>query len=916
MKKTISSLWSPYDDKTTQTRPIMLRLMIPLCILIALCALGTGVLAYQQHQHFLFDASNRKINELSHDMETLLEAQSSGMLLTITSMARDPRVIDALRERNSQKLLMQWQEIFEIMKEQNHLTHFYFMDKNRVCLLRVHKPGKKGDVIDRFTTMQAKWSRKSASGLEIGPLGTLTLRVVVPIMVKNELIGYIELGKEIEDVLQNLHSQPNLHLIMVLHKTYLKQMQWEEGMAILDRESDWNLLKNNVMIYSSFKNISHEIMELCDFKAGSTYKSDDTKEVSSQGSTYRVSVSAIKDVSRKEVGNLIIVNDITKENYEFFDAMTIGGLIAFGIIAVIVGLIYLLLRRTDEWIKDQQHHLLESNTLLNTIIDTIPIRVFWKNRSLNYLGCNAIFANDAGYKRSEELIGKDDYQMVWSAQADLYREDDREVMTTGEAKLFYEEPQMTPDGKMIWVHTSKVPLKNKYGEIFGVLGTYEEVTDKKEMENQLCMNAKRLNEAQHFARMGSWELDLINNTLVWSDEVFAIFEINPIEFRATYEGFLNGIHPEDREMVNYVYQNSLVTKQGYEITHRLLMNDGRIKWVHEIGMSEFDKEGNAIRSIGTVQDITERKNTEDQINQLAFFDPLTGLANRTLLIDRLHQAMVAGDQNSPFWALMFIDLDNFKSLNDTLGHGVGDNLLKQSAQRLMECIRDGDSAARLGGDEFVVLLSNLGSDESHAAVLSRLVAEKILAVFNQRYQLDSITYRATVSIGITLFRGDAVSVDELMKQADLAMYKSKEAGRNTLSFFDPKMETSLRERTLLEEEIRFGIQEEQFELYYQPQVNSDGRVYGVEALVRWNHPARGVVSPAEFIPIAEETGLILPLGTWILKRACSQIAQWSMQETFENLTIAVNVSARQFSQSDFVETVLIDYHGCPGAHRP
>lgn len=330
--------------------------MIPLSLLIVVCTLGTGILVYQLHQHSLYNTSTRNVNELTHNMEVLLNEQSSGMLLAVTSMASDPRVIEALRERNSQKLLMQWQEIFETMKEQNHLTHFYFMDKDRVCLLRVHKPAKKGDVIDRFTTMQVKWSRKSAWGLEIGPLGTLTLRVVVPVIVNNEIIGYIELGKEIEDVLQSLHSQSNVHLMMVLHKSYLKQTQREEGMAILDREGDWNLLKNNVVIYSSFKNTPKEIMSLCDSKAGLTHKYDDAKEISSQGSTYRVSVSALKDVSRKEVGNLIIVNDITNENLEFFDAMSIAGLIGLGIIIVIVGLIYLLLRRTDEWIKEQQQH--------------------------------------------------------------------------------------------------------------------------------------------------------------------------------------------------------------------------------------------------------------------------------------------------------------------------------------------------------------------------------------------------------------------------------------------------------------------------------------------------------------------------------------------------------------------------------
>lgn len=776
MKKTISSLWSPYDNKALQIKPVMWRLMIPLSLLIVVCILGTGILVYQLHQHSLYDTSTRNVNELTHDMEVLLNEQSSGMLLAITSMTSDPRVIEALRERNSQKLLMQWQKIFETMKKQNHLTHFYFMDKDRVCLLRVHKPAKRGDVIDRFTTMQAKWSRKSAWGLEIGPLGTLTLRVVVPVIVNNDVIGYIELGKEIEDVLHNLHSQSNIHLMMVLHKSYLKQTQWEEGMAILDREGDWNFLKNNVVIYSSFKNTPKEIMSLCDSKAGLPYKYDDAKEISSQGSTYRVSVSALKDVSRKEVGNLIIVNDITNENLEFFDAMSIAGLIGFGIIVVIVGLIYLLLRRTDEWIKNQQQHLVASQNRLEQLAQHSRSIVWEVNEHGVYTYVSDVVCEVLGYD-ADELIGKYFYDFHPSSGRDAFKQAAMEVFARKEAFTNLRNQVISKEGMIVWLMTNGLPV---------------------------------------------------------------------------------------------------------------LAHDGRLSGYRGIDI-----------------DITQWQKAEEQINQLAFFDSLTGLPNRALLIDRLHQAMALGDRNGEFCALVFIDLDNFKTLNDTLGHSVGDNLLKQSAQRLVKCIREGDSAARLGGDEYVVLLSNLGIDESHAAISSRLVAEKILTVFNEVYQLDELTYHSTASIGISLFRGDAMSADELMKQADLAMYKSKEAGRNTLRFFDPKMETSLRARTLLEEEIRQGIQQEQFELYYQPQVYSDGRVYGAEVLVRWNHPVRGVVSPAEFIPIAEETGLILPLGEWILKRACRQIAQWSTEEMFEELTVAVNVSARQFSQSDFVNTVLM-----------
>lgn len=987
---------------------------------------------YQQHRHYLHDSFHNNITELNHDMEILLNEQSSALSLAIKPIANDPSVLKALRERDSNTLLMQWQEVFAKMKAENSLTHFYFLDKNRVCLLRVHNPGKKGDVINRFTALEAEWTRKRSSGIELGPMGTLTLRVVLPVIVDNELIGYIELGKEIEDVLHELHFHSYNHLAVVLHKEGLKRSDWEEGMRLLSREGDWDLLKKDVLIYSSLENIPHPLIVMMNHRLEMQHRDETVdEEIYAEGNSYRASMVKLQDVSGKEVGDLFIINNVTNENVEFFDATMIGAMVGFLMITAVMAFVYLLLRRTDEGIKKQQNYLyesqqrleqlarhsrsiawevdaegkytyvsnvvyevlgytseeligtyfydlhplsgrdafqkaafevfarresfsnlknqavtkdgiiiwlmtngipilapdgkllgyrgndtditawqkaedaiIESRNLLNTIIDTIPIRVFWKSKTLRYLGCNTLFAHDVGLESPQELIGKDDYQMTWAPQADLYREDDRSVMESGESKLFYEERQTTPTGENMWLSTSKVPLKNSAGEIIGILGTYEDITPQKEMQLNLLLNAKMLNDAQHFAHMGSWSLDLKENRLVWSEEVYRIFEVDSEYSEANYETFLNRIYPEDRDLVNSAYMTSLSTKQPYEVTHRLLMEDGRIKWVHESGKSEFDEEGKPVRSIGTVHDISERKIAEEEITRLSFFDSLTQLPNRTLLIDRLNQARVLSERNQQFGALLFIDLDNFKTLNDTLGHGMGDLLLQESSKRLVGCVREGDSVARLGGDEFVILLTGLGSDEKYAASVCESIGKKILSLLSESYVLEGIPYQSTASIGITLFNGDEVSDDELMKQADLAMYKSKEFGRNSLSFFDPQMESSLKERALLEEEIRRGIEEKQFILYFQPQVLQDGKAYGVEVLVRWNHPQRGVVSPAEFIPIAEETGLILPLGEWILKTACYQIARWADHEMFKSLSVAVNVSARQFSQKDFVEQVL------------
>lgn len=301
---------------------------------------------------------------------------------------------------------------------------------------------------------------------------------------------------------------------------------------------------------------------------------------------------------------------------------------------------------------------------------------------------------------------------------------------------------------------------------------------------------------------------------------------------------------------------------------------------------------------------------EDKIKRLAFYDPLTGLANRQLLLDRLHQAFTFSARSGREGALLFIDLDQFKDINDTLGHAIGDLLLQQTAQRLQACMREGDTVARLGGDEFVVMLEDLSRRPIDAATQTEAVGEKILATLGQPYRLATHEYRSTVSIGATLFSDHGNSGEELLKRADIAMYQAKQAGRNALRFFNSTMQDTINTRTSLVTELHKALESNQFHLYYQIQVDSSNRPLGAEALIRWLHPERGPISPAQFIPLAEETGLILPIGLWVLETACTQLKAWEQDALTRDLILAVNVSAKQFRQVDFVAQVqsLIERH--------
>ncbi len=304
--------------------------------------------------------------------------------------------------------------------------------------------------------------------------------------------------------------------------------------------------------------------------------------------------------------------------------------------------------------------------------------------------------------------------------------------------------------------------------------------------------------------------------------------------------------------------------------------------------------------VSTFTDISQLKEAQAKIHSLAFFDPLTQLPNRRLLLDRLHRAVALCARRKSCGAVLLIDLDNFKLLNDTEGHEAGDLLLVEVARRLKNCLRDQDSLAHQGGDEFTIVLEDLGQELQEAASRAELVAEKILQSLRETYQLGLIEYHSQASIGVATYHEASDNAEDILKRADTAMYRAKAEGRNTVRFFDPAMQATLEHRIKLEAELRHALPGGELQLYYQAQVDGAGKVLSAEALIRWQHPQRGLVSPMQFIPLAEESGLILPIGAWVLETACAQLKEWEKHPVSRELKLAVNVSARQFRQDDFV----------------
>lgn len=432
------------------------------------------------------------------------------------------------------------------------------------------------------------------------------------------------------------------------------------------------------------------------------------------------------------------------------------------------------------------------------------------------------------------------------------------------------------------------------------------IIKRQQMQEQINLSNERVELALSGADLGLWDLNVQTEQLVINTRWANMLGYKLNEVAHTLSAFKALIHPDDATHAIKMLDMHLAGEvEELNVEFRMRHKDERWLWVQCKGrVVSRDAFGRPLRMVGTHMDITERKTFDEEIKRLAFYDVLTGLPNRRLLIDRFERALVASERNMQYGALIFIDLDNFKTLNDTLGHDKGDILLVQVAERLKDCLRDSDTVARFGGDEFVVMLDQLDMDHASAQQQVEAVGEKIIHSLNLAYDLKGVPYFSSPTLGATLFNGLFDSVDDSLKRADMAMYQAKNAGKNCLRFFDQHILSDLLNKTTLAEDLRNAVRDKQFYLSYQPQINIDGKITGAEALLRWHHPKRGMVSPIEFIPLAEENGLIIQLGSWVLETGCQQLVEWSKNTETAQYSLSINVSARQFHQHDFVEQVL------------
>ncbi|MBU0753421.1 MAG: EAL domain-containing protein [Gammaproteobacteria bacterium] len=790
------------------------RILLPLALALLFLLSAFAYSIYRTERAWIEESTGRELKTIQASLGNILKLRGDKLHMALDQLDRDPRLRPMLRTGDRGVLRDGYADLFAQLKREFGITHLYFIRPDRLTLLRLHQPERFGDRIDRYTLREAERTGHAFAGMELGPIGTLSLRAVMPVRDGSELLGYVELAEEVQDVVQDITRIFGSEGFVTIHKDVLSRPDWEEGMRMLGRQPDWDRFPHSVMTFATLAQVPPGLGRL--LPEGQHPQVVPAAKLEQGDLVYQSGFVPLTDAGGRDVGDLVVLRDVTAAMAH--TRQTVGSLVAAAAVvaALLFLLFYLILGRAKNALAMSRNRLIAETG--------------------NYARLQA--------QRIEELT-------TW---VDERTRTDEQLRIA--ASAFESQEAMfvtTPDGVIL-----------------------------------------RINQA--FTTLTGYD----------GDEVIG----------QTPALLKSGKH--DAGFYRQLWQALAADRcwQG-EIWNR--RKDGSLFPAWQTISAVVDGEGRISHYVSAFSDMTRHKQAEADIQQLAYYDQLTGLPNRRLLLERLGQALATSARDGRHGALLFIDLDHFKMLNDTRGHDVGDRLLVEVARWLQGCIHEGDTVARLGGDEFVVMLEGLSEDGRAAATQTEMIGERIRSTLDRECAFAAADGNAEVagdhhcsaSIGVDLFLGHRETTENLLKHADVAMYQAKAAGRNALHFFDPAMQARLEGRAALEADLRRALSLGQLELYYQVQVGPADSVLGAEVLLRWNHPLRGVVSPVDFIPLAEETGLIVPIGHWVLEMACHQLRKWQDDPATRDFVLAVNVSARQFRQPDFVDQVhaVLDHTG-------
>jgi diguanylate cyclase (GGDEF)-like protein/PAS domain S-box-containing protein len=755
-------------SKNSVSTNLKASILLPLFVVLVLIISLFVYLHIYQEEEYLEEYMGAQFLSAQQAFDAGIQADTRKFTSALTTLTSNVEIKKAMISGDRDALYEHSLSLFNTLQKECDVTHFYFHTPNRINLLRMHQPKRYGDKIDRFSILNAESTGQPESALEIGPLGLFTLRVVLPWYDKGKLIGYVELGEEIEHLYKLVKNISDIDIYVLINKEVLSRENWASGMKMLNRQTQWDFLPESVISFST--------LEINDARTVATLIEPDNieKTVNYSGSAhiFRTKSSTLYNAGEpdKKIGNMIFLKDISdikqhNMNHIIF-FISIGSLIG----GLLFLFFFLLTRKIEEQLEHSRISLIKSESRFRSLVENSS-DLIWEvdtNARYTYLSPNL-----------KELLGHEADERIGKSPFDFMPEDEAKSI----AKVF----------------------------------------------------AEVVKERRPF---------------------FALENINQ---------------------------------------HK----DGHVVIMESSGVPILDEEGVLSGYRGIDRDITERKRSEEKIKHMAYYDELTDLPNRTLFKDRLTQECHLADRNKSYIAILFMDVDHFKEINDTFGHLVGDMLIQEVSKRLKEVIRASDTVARFGGDEFAIVLPHLKDVQGVEHVLQSIAKNFSLPFIILEHELF-----INFSIGYSYYPIDGDNIEILLRDADTAMYHAKENGRNRYQRYEPEMTKQVSRNLLVQNSLRQAIKNKELVLHYQPQIDlKTGIMTGVEALVRWEHPEKGLLYPNMFIQIAEDSGLIVPMGEWIIRRACEQAKSWQ-EEGFLPIIMAINLSPRQFKEAEFANNAL------------
>jgi diguanylate cyclase (GGDEF)-like protein/PAS domain S-box-containing protein len=812
-------------EKTSLFTSIRLRILIPFVfsfsIIIVLSIVAVNYLQNINEDTFLEAARSDIIksfkNSINKDVELL-----NGL---IDLIKLNKEIQQAWLNKDRKLLTSLLEPTFNHLKSEHNITHFYFHNKDKINFLRLHRINQQGDLIKRYTLQKAQQSGLPYSGLEFGEKGLFVLRVVHPWYINGELVGYIELGEEINHIVEKIAEIHNSHLAFIIEHEYLTQIK---SKLPLDKALADNKNENEFLVMHVTNDEFDKYINGKGFK-GERITDSYSRQFILGNNEYYSSAFSIKNAEGISAGYILFSIDISE-------------------------------------LEERKHLLLK---MILSVIFIVALLIFifyfrYSSRLQNYL-------SDIYFKLENEV----DSRIKTEQKLEGYTKELESIVDERTRELRAKNDELIKD----------IELRKKTEENF----------QKSEKKYRVL-----------FEKTPDAILIIDNNEFVDCNDatVRMLRYKNKEELLMAHPSVLSpAIQPDGREswekaeeMISLAFKNG---SHRFEWDHKRA--DGEVFPVEVLLTSIPVGDKNILYTVW--RDITERKRDEKIIKRQAYYDALTNLPNRTLLRDRLQQAIIHASRYKNHGAILFLDLDQFKKINDSLGHSIGDSLLIEVSNRIEGALREGDTAARLGGDEFVILLTNLPSKESSYTIAEK-IAEKIKSVISLPYNIEQYELKVSTSIGISVFTGKNESVDDVLQHADTAMYRAKGDGRNSIRFFLPSMQAEVLKRLNLEKELTDAVENKELHLCYQPQYSIDHKLFGVEALIRWKHPERGYISPLDFIPISEEIGLIIPISEWVFEQAMTDIRELTNQTKNDiPLRLSINLSPYQFQQENFISSI-------------